>query len=384
MDLPDSLPRSVTIASLFASMRRSLVLALAGLAIVACGTAGDEGGHGPPPAVVGVVTVSEQALEGVVDLVGQLDADESVDLRAELPGVISGIEFQEGDEVKRGDVLFRLKDDEQVARVHEAEANVALAEETHARTKTLAGRNVMAAAQLDKARAELAAARARLELARVALDRTTIRAPFDGRMGARRVSPGDRVDTREMLATIHAVARLQLVFTVPEIGVPLARTGALVSIRVAAFPDESFAGEVFFVSPALDPRTRRLSLKAWVPNPDRRLRPGMFANIRFQTGTPSQAIVVPEEAVAYDSSGSFVWRVGEDRRAERVSVELGARRDGLVEVRSGVRPGDRIVSGGTHKVVAGGEVVPAEPSPTPASTAAPDAGAAAPAHRDGA
>lgn len=320
---------------------------------------------GPPPAVVDVVTVVSEALDLRVDLVGQLEAEESVVLKVETPGVIGSIGFEEGQEVHKGAVLFRLKDDEQQARLHEADATLALANDTWQRTRALASRNVSAAAQLEKSVAELAAARARVELARVAIDRTVVRAPFDGRMSARRVSPGDRVDSREGLAEIHAVARLQLVFTVPEIGIPIARTGAPVKIRVAPFPGEIFDGEVFFVSPALDPATRRLALKAWIPNADRRLRPGMFANIDFETGQSSTAIVVPEAAIAYDANGTFVWRVGDDHRAERVAVELGARREGRVEVRTGLTAGDHIVAGGTHKVVPGGEVVPstnAEPA----------------------
>ncbi len=359
------------------------LLILFALAVPGCreadqaGSGGPQGG--PPPAVVEVVSVRSETLDERVDLVGQLEAEESVMLRVETPGVIESIAFEEGQEVRKGAVLFRLRDDEQQARLHEAEANLALASDTWQRTRALASRNVSAAAQLEKSVAELAAARARVELAKVALDRTVLRAPFDGRLSARRVSPGDRVDSRENLAEIHAVARLQLVFTLPEVGIPIARTGAPVSIRVAPFPDQTFPGEVFFVAPALDPATRRLSLKAWVPNPDRRLRPGMFANIDFEIGRREAAIVIPEDAIAYDANGSFVWRVGDDRRAERVAVEPGVRRDRKIEIRSGLSIGDRIVAGGTHKVVAGGEVVPATEAEPASGGAAPS-----PARRDGA
>jgi len=337
----------------------ALAAALA-VAAFGCGRGGDANAQrkGPPPANVEVVTVQPERLRETVDLVGQIESDESVQIRSEVAGVVETVGFEEGREVKRGDVLFELRDDEQVARVHEATAELALAEDVHRRTRELASRSVAAAAQLEKASAELAAARARLERAEVALARTRIRAPFDGVMGQRRVSPGDRVDTREVLGQIDAVARVQLLFSVPEIAIPLMKQGATVDVTVAPYPQERFTGEVFFVSPTLDPATRRMLLKAWIQNPERKLRPGLFANLQIDVGERENAIVVPEEAIAYDAGGSFVWRLGPENVAERVPVELGQRRAGRVEVKSGLAAGDAIVASGVHKVVAGTAVVP--------------------------
>lgn len=325
-----------------------------------CGPGGSAQGPvgGPPPVSVEVVEVEVGTVEDIVDLVGQLESEESVLVRSEVAGLIESVEFREGQEVEKGRVLFRLRDDEQRARLHEAEAQLGLQQDVHRRTKELAARNVAATAQLDRASAELDAARARVELARVALDRTEVRAPFDGIVGVRQVSPGDRVTTSTGMVQIDAIARLQLVFTVPEIGVPLARLGAIVTIAVAPYPGESFAGEVFFVAPTLDPATRRLLLKAWVPNPDRRLRPGLFANIRVELGRREGALLVPEDAVVYDRNATIVWRVNGDNITERVPVELGMRSAGRVEVRRGLVRGDRVVSAGTHKVADGTKVSP--------------------------
>lgn len=352
------------------AVRGAFALALLASGPLGCGR-GDAGGperKGPPPANVEVVTVEAERLRETLDLVGQLEPEESVEIRSEVAGVVESVSFAEGQEVKRGDVLFALRDADQVAGMHEARADLALAADVHRRTRELASRSVAAAAQLEKASAELAAAQARLERAQVALARTRIRAPFDGVMGRRRVSPGDGVDTREILGQIDAVARVQLIFSVPEIAIPLMKQGATVDLSVAPYPGERFTGEVFFVAPTLDPATRRMVLKAWIPNPDRKLRPGLFANIQIDVGERENAIVVPEEAIAYDAGGSFVWRLGADQLAERVAVELGQRRAGRVEVTRGLSPGETVVASGVHKVVAGAAVVPVNaPAAAPAA-----------------
>lgn len=352
---------------------------LAGLALLAsCGRGEDgapaaPGAGGPQPASVEVVTVAQQRMVDVVDLVGQLESEESVEIRPEIDGVIETVEFAEGQEVGKGTVLFRLRDAEQRARLHEAEANAALAEDVFRRTSQLAKQNIAAAAQLDRANAELGAARARVEVAQVEIGRTQVRAPFDGMLGGRRVSPGDRVTTATVLVQIDAVARLQLSFVIPEIALPIARVGAKLKLTTAPFPGEEFGGEVFFVAPTLDPATRRLQLKAWVPNRERRLRPGLFANLRLELGERSDALLVPEEAVVYNRQGTYVWRVGEGNVAEQAPVEVGEHQDGRVEIKRGLRVGDVIVSAGTHKVTQGATVRPvaARVAEPPASAAAP-------------
>ena len=318
-----------------------------------------------------MVTVQPGEIHETIELVGQLEADESVVLRPEAQGVVGTIEFREGEEVQRGELLIRLRDEEQRARLAEAVATLALAEDDHRRAQALARQRTLSPAELDAATSRLNAARARRDLAQIELDRTEIRAPFDGVLGARTVSPGDRVDTDTDLVRIDALSRLRLLFSVPEIGVALAKVGLPVEIAVAAFPERTFAGEVYFVAPSLDPANRRLLLKAFVPNDERLLRPGFFADILLEMPGRSDAIVVPESAIAYDAAGPFVWRVGEDGVAEHVPVRLGIRRQGQVEITRGLAPGDRIVSAGTHKVVTGGKVRPATGSAGEAMADAP-------------
>jgi membrane fusion protein (multidrug efflux system) len=350
------------------------LLASLGLAGAGCGPDGVDAGHAAEgsPITVELLKVEPQLLRDTATFSGQLDSEYSVELKAETNGVVEEVLFDEGQTVKRGAVLFRLRDDEQRARLSEAVANRDLAQEVWDRTQQLVSRDAASAAQKDRAAAELAVARARVDLARVGLDRTRISAPFDGVVGARRVAPGDRITDKMALVRIDKIDRLQLSFAITEQGVAFARTGAKIDVRVRPYPDEVFSGEVFFVSPSLDPATRRLILKAWVQNPDHRLRPGLFANVELELAQRENSLLIPESAVVFDRAGTYVWRV-HGEIAERVPIEIGLRKHGRVEVTLGLQPGDTIVTAGTHKVIEGRKLRAAAPEATDQARGEPQA-----------
>jgi len=361
---PPSLSRGRRIAS-----RSCYALALCITVLAACerGGGSPEEAGGPDdskPVTVELVTMRLEPLRDVVKFSGTLVAENEVVLRPEIRGVVEAIEFEEGQQVEKDQVLIRLRDDEQRARVQEARASLRLAQDTFDRTQRLTQRDVSSIARRAEATARLDEAKARVDLARLQLERTRIRAPFDGVVGARLVSPGDRVDDESPLVQVDAVERLQLLFTIAEVGVPLARKGAIVEAQVLAFPRERFTGEVFFVSPTINPGTRMLLLKAWIPNEEGRLKPGMFANVFVEARRKAKALLVPESALVYDRNGTYLWRVGEGERAEKVPVEIGLRQDGRVEIVRGVSAGDVVVSAGTNKVMAGTRVRAAEPAST--------------------
>ncbi len=327
--------------------------------------AGPGGRRGPRPPAVEVVTVASESFRPRVALLGELRAAESVVLRSEIVGVVEEIGFAEGQAVEAGAVLFRLRDDEQKARVQEAEAQRALAADEYERTQRLASQNVAAEIQLARDRAELAVARAVAERYQAEFERTRIRAPFDGVLGARLVSPGARVTPDDPLVRIDSVDPMELAFTIPESALPLATIGAAFDLAVAAYPSREFPGVVSFVAPTVDTASRRVLIKGRVPNPERLLLPGMFATVSAELGERT-GFLVPEDAVISDPAGFFVWRIGTDDAAERVAVSVGVREGGRVEIEAALQAGDRIVTAGTHKVRAGEKV-----TPVAAATAAP-------------
>jgi membrane fusion protein (multidrug efflux system) len=314
--------------------------------------AGGPGSDGPPPVTVEVTVIEPQLLTDTVALTGQLEAEYSVVLKPEIEGVVATIDFEEGQPVSQGEVLFTLRDDMQRARLEEAEADLRLAVQVFGREEKLQRRDASSRARIEDARARLDAARARLHLAEIGFERTRIRAPYDGVPGIRLVSPGATVEERDGLVQFDAIDELQVIFTVTENAISLARVGGTIHVRVAAWGDEQFPGKVFFVSPTVDPATRRLILKARVPNQDHRLKPGMFTNVDVQIAQREAALIVPEAAMIYDRHGTYVWRMIDDEVAEKVPVVIGLRTDGVVEIVQGISAGDTVVSAGTHKVMA--------------------------------
>jgi membrane fusion protein (multidrug efflux system) len=327
--------------------------------VTGCSVDGEngKGGHGPPPITVEVTRVEPTLLQDVATFSGQLDAEQSVVLRSEADGVVASVEFEEGQDVSEGDVLYKLRDIEQRARLREARANLALARNVQNRTIQLYERDAVSIADRDRAAAELEVVKARVDVAKLEFERTRIRAPFDGAVGMRLVDTGDRVDDKTPLVQVDAIDRLQAIFAMSEHGVAFARPGIRVWLEVAPYPGERFAGEIFFISPSIDPATRRLFIKAWVPNDDRRLRPGLFTNIDVEIAQRDHALLVPESAVVFDRHGTFVWRLADDNVATRAPIDTGLRKGGTVEVTMGLQPGDTIVTAGTHKVAEGKTVI---------------------------
>ncbi|MFQ5425875.1 MAG: efflux RND transporter periplasmic adaptor subunit, partial [Gaiellales bacterium] len=317
------------------------------------------GGHARRVWTVEVMRVESGPLRDVATFSGQLDAEFSVVLKSEIDGVVEEVLFEEGHDVLQGALLIRLRDDSQRAALREAIALESLEEHENLRAQKLIRRDAVSQANRDEAVAELEVARARTARARVELERTQIRAPFDGVVGFRKVAPGDLVSDEDPLVSIDSIDRLQLSFALSEIALSIAKPGMKIEARVAPYPGERFPGEVFVVSPTIDPATRRVILKAWVPNEDHRLRPGLFADLDLEVGRRDAAIVVPESTVVFDQHGPFVWRVTEEDTVERIPIETGLRSGGNVEVTMGLQPGDTVVTSGTHKVGEGSKIAAA-------------------------
>ena len=360
------------------SLFSTLLVGFLALSLFACS-------QPPPPPIetirsVRTITVSERASGKLRRFSGVVEAASTSSLSFEVPGNVREVLVEVGERISQGQVLarldtrdFTLNVEAAQANMGQAEVNLADAEREYARLQSFVARDpgFVSRQAMDQARVNVDAAvqqvsytRTRLGMAERDLQRTDLLAPFDGVTDLRLVAPGDRVTPEIGLVSIAAVDRLQLIFAVQEMGVALARTGAVIHARVVAWPGERFRGEVFFVSPNVDPATRRLVLKAWVENPDHRLKPGMFANVDIEISRKENAVVVPETALVYDRNGTYVWRLTEESTAEKIPVDIGLRKDGQVEILRGVGAGDQVVSAGTHKVMAGKELRIAPLPPT--------------------
>ena len=352
--------------------RHVLVGALLGPLLIAIAPVGhSQGGPGGemPPTAVETATVSASQLTDTIHAVGTLRADESVVIRPELAGRIEEIHFEEGQRIAKGDPLFALDASLIEAEMREAEANLALSQSSFDRAQDLIDRKLIAQADYDNARSRLAVDQARLSSAQTRLAKTVIEAPFDGVVGLRQVSAGDYVDVGQELVSIVKLNPIKVDFRVPEVHLSRLEPGQPVEVTVDAFPGEKFRGEVMAIDPQIDLAGRNVLLRAVVPNPDFKLRPGLFARLDLEVDQHDEALIVPEQALWPQGDQQFVYKV-EDGQAKLVEVETGLRRAGQVEIVSGLAPGDEVVTAGQLKLYDGAKVMPVPVPDAPAEGAA--------------
>lgn len=348
-------------------VRLALLTSLLAL-VAACGESAD--GATKPTATadrsvaVETVVAREQALSRELVAVGSLRSDESVTLGSEIAGRITRINFDEGQSVQRGQVLFELDNTIYRAEFDQARAQAQLTQRNHERALELFARKLIAQSDRDTAAANSEVARAALALAQARLDKTRITAPFDGIAGLRRVSPGDYISAGQQLVSVEAMSSVKVDFRLPESALPALKTGQKLSIELDAFPGERFEGELYAIEPRVADDTRSIGLRANLPNPEGKLRPGLFARVRLQTGAPIPALVVPEQAVFPRGSQQFVYVV-EDGKAAQREVSIGQRLPGQAEVVSGIKVGDQVVVSGLQQLADGTPVRLAQPATKP-------------------
>ncbi len=291
---------------------------------------------------VEVVTVSRRDLIESLSLVGSLAANETAQLRAEISGQVRSVQFQEGERVTKDQVLVKIDDAELRAQMAQAEASFHLAELNLKRSENLTEARSMSQAEADRVRSEHASAQAALSLLRVRVAKTEIKAPFDGTVGARTISPGDYITAATVITTLDDLSRLKIDFQVPERFTSKVKAGTTFTVRAQTSAGEARAkGEVYFISSVIDRSTRSSQVKGYVTENPAGFQPGMFAGIELVLAVHRGVLAVPEGAILTTSAGPqliIVREQGSDKVADFVPVLLGLREKGLVEV-TPVTPG---------------------------------------------
>ena len=338
---------------------------------------GGRGAFGAQPMRVNAAGVTRADIAEQLQIVGNLIGAASVEVAPKINGRLRQVDQRLGDPVTRGQEVARVEDDElrqqvsqaeasyEVARatVRQREADLVLAQTTRDRSQSLfsgalvsrqelddaEARYQAANAQLDLARAQFDEAGARLEELRINLENTVMVSPVDGFIGRRYLDPGAYVTSNTAVVSVVDISLVRLVANLVERDLRLVEEGVRARIEVDAFPSESFAGRVARIAPVLDPATRTAEIEIEVPNPDFRLKPGMYARVSLVVGNKSQALVVPREAVVIRTSARGVFRVdaaGGTPTAQFVSLAIGLEDERHVEVVEGLAEGDRVVTTG--------------------------------------
>lgn len=319
-------------------------------------------GGGPPAMLVEVAVARTDTAVDAIAATGEIEAVQSIALRPEVDGRIVGILFQEGQEVAQGAALFKVDDAELKSQVARAEADRDLAAQALTRTRQLIAQKASSQADLERAEATARSTQAELDLLQLRLERTTVRAPFSGVTGQRKVSLGDYVNSSSELVSLQTVNPERAAFQVPERYAERLRRGQKVTFRVAALPGQEFVGVVDFVDPVVQLPGRTITVKALVPNPKRSLQAGMYLDLRLAAEVRPNAILVPEEAIVPIQGANFVYVV-QDGKASRRQVGLGIRVPGTAEIRSGLDAGDTVVVGGQERLQDGIPVMVKPPAP---------------------
>lgn len=326
----------------------------------------------PPPASVSVADAKLEVIPNLIKAVGDLAAVHQVNVTSDVNGRITEILFVAGSSVKKGAPLLQLFDGPDQGDLANFKAQATVAQLSLDRAKQLAARQFGPQATVDSAQAAFDQANAGIAKTEAIISQKLVRAPFDGELGVRRVEVGQYLTAGTQIVSLTDLSMLYANFTVTEKDSAQLSVGQPVRIAVDAYPSRAFEGKITTIEPQIATDTRNIRIQATIANPDRILKPGMFATTTVVLPDKPAVLTVPETAVDYTLYGDSVYLVAEKNdengksslTAVRSFVQTGNRIDGRVEIIKGLKPGDRVVAVGQHKLQSGAAVaISADPPP---------------------
>ncbi|MFA3793090.1 efflux RND transporter periplasmic adaptor subunit [Aliiglaciecola sp. SL4] len=289
-----------------------------------------------------------------VEALGTARANEAVSLTPLQSDVIQELYFDDGDVVKKGQLLMRMNDREEQARLNELNINLQEAQRQLKRIVNLAKSSVASQQLLDEQQAKVKTLRAQIEVANAQLSELTLSAPFTGKLGIRMVSEGAYVTPEDVITTLDDLRKVKVDFNISESHLPSLSQGQKVKAYSVAYPDEIFIGEIRSVNSRVDANTRSIQVRALIDNPDLKLLPGMLLQINLQKQV-LKSLVLPEKAIIPNEDKQFVFVIEGDK-VQLKEVKVGLRRPGIVQILSGLEEGQKVVTEGALRLVNGSTV----------------------------
>ena len=319
-----------------------------------------------PPQTVTAGKASFSAWQPKIAAVGTLRAVKGADLSLEVAGVVDQIAFSSGDDVEAGVLLLKLRSDDDLAKLQSLQATAELNEITFERDQKQLKLQAVSQATIDTDAANLKNAKAQVAQQQAILDKKTLRAPFAGHLGIRAVDLGQYLGAGTVIVTLQALDPIFMDFFVPQQAVDQVKIGEQIAVKVDAYKDQTFAGEISAINPKVDASSRNVQVRATLKNADHRLLPGMYATVEIPTGAPENLITLPQTAISFSPYGDTVYLVddkgaGADGKPQLVArqsfITTGATRGDQVAVLKGVGEGDLIVTSGQLKLHNGSSVL---------------------------
>jgi membrane fusion protein (multidrug efflux system) len=332
-----------------------------------------------PPQTVSATKAGLGTWQPKIEAIGSLRALNGADLSIEVSGVVESISFNSGDDVQQGAELLKLRSEDDAAKLQSLQATAALNNINYQRDLQQFKLQAVSQANLDTDEANVKNANAQVAQQQAILDKKTLRAPFAGHIGIRAVDIGQYLSAGTTIVTLQALDPIYMDFFVPQQSIAQVRLGQTVAVKVDAYKDQAFPGEISAINSKVDPSSRNVQVRATLKNADHRLLPGMYATVEITTGAPQNYITLPQTVITYNPYGDTVYIVdskGTDANgkpqliARQSFVTVGPTRGDQVAVLKGVSEGDMIVTAGQIKLH-NGSLLLIDNSVTPTADAAP-------------
>jgi len=329
-------------------------------------------GMASAPQTVATTTAAMQDWQPEAKTVGSLRAINGADLSLDIAGVVDQINFNSGDEVKAGTVLMRLRPEDDPGKLEAFKASERLAEITYQRDQQQLKAQAISQAVLDTDEANLRSAKAQVAQQEALIEKKTLRAPFDGRIGIRQVDIGQYLAVGTVVVTLQQLDPIYSDFYLPEQALAQLKVGSKVDLNVDAYAGQTFVGKIIALDPKVDTQSRNVQVRARFENADRLLVPGMYAKVAVEQGAAARYVTLPAAAITYNPYGSTVYIVdgvekdgpGKDEKGQpkqygvhQTFVTTGEARGDQIAIVKGVKEGDTVVVAGQVKLRNGVHVV---------------------------
>lgn len=310
-------------------------------------------GYNPKIPVSGVI-VSPQRIDNKISVTGSIVANESVELKSEISAMVEKIHFKEGTEVRKGELLVSLDDDEIIAQLEKMRYTLQLMKQREFRQRSLLDKEAISQEEYDISLTELNTVASDIKILQIKYQKTKIRAPFDGTVGLRYISVGSYLTPNESIVMLFSIDPAKIDFSVPEKYSKKVKVGDEIQFITDAM-ESPRSGKIYALEPQVDIETRTLRMRALSPNPDRSLLPGQFAKVELIFSTLEEALMVPTEAVIPELGGHKIY-ISRGGTVESKVVEVGIRTESQVQVVSGLQPNDTIITSGILQIRPGSKV----------------------------
>ncbi|HEU6447919.1 MAG TPA: efflux RND transporter periplasmic adaptor subunit [Verrucomicrobiae bacterium] len=316
----------------------------------------------PPPETISSGVARQENWQDTLSAVGSVTAEQGVTIAPEIGGIVSEIDFESGATVHKGDLLLKLDTSSEDAQLRAAQAAVDLAKITAGRDRKLRENNTVSQSELDQAEATLKQAQANADQIQSIIDKKTIRAPFDGRLGIRLVNLGESLAVGQGIVSLQSLTPVFVDFSLPQQDLSQLQTGLKVRATSDSYPEKTFDGELVAINPDLDATTRSVRLRAKFQNAEQLLRPGMFSRVEVILPESKPVLAIPATAILSAPYGDSVFLIQKaadgstNLVVQQKFIRTGRAHGDFISVESGLKAGDEVATGGIFKLHNGANV----------------------------